>query len=86
MTVAEARKKWTDDRLDDLKEGVEADARDLKTEMNARFDKVDNRFETLEAKMDDRFDKVDKRFWQLVGGLGAGCVSIVVAIVGNIRL
>ena len=48
------REKWTDERLDDLNkkvdEGfarVESDVRGLRTEMDARFDKVDARFESL---------------------------------------
>jgi hypothetical protein len=35
---------------------------DLRTGMNARFDAVDRRFESLEYKMDKRFDSIDMRF------------------------
>lgn len=63
--------------------------RDLKDEMNRRFDKVDERFD----KVDERFDKVDLRFekieltmrsdfWRylsIVGVFG----SVIVGIIGR---
>jgi hypothetical protein len=48
------REAWTDERLDDLNakvdrgfERVDTDIRELRGEMNARFDKVDARFDQL---------------------------------------
>ena len=59
--------RWTEERLDDLKGQVEtletrtdAGFRELRQEMDRRFDKVDR-----------RFDKVDERFDALHGRLDA---------------
>jgi hypothetical protein len=48
------REKWTDERLDDLNERVtqgfdrvDRDIRDLRTEMNLRFNAMDARFDAL---------------------------------------
>jgi len=48
------REKWTDERLDDLNERVnrgfarvDGDIRELRSEMNARFDSVDAKFDAL---------------------------------------
>jgi len=49
-------------RLDEQK----VEFRDFRTEMNARFDKVDNRFDKFEGEVNNRFEKfearVDNRF------------------------
>jgi tetrahydromethanopterin S-methyltransferase subunit G len=41
---------------------IKLDFASLRTEVDSRFDKVDERFEGLESSIDARFDKVDKRF------------------------
>ena len=50
--------RWTEERLDDLKEQVEklesrtdAGFKDLREEMDRRFDKVDERFETPDGRL-----------------------------------
>ncbi len=73
--------RWTEERLDDLKGQVEtletrtdAGFRDLRQEMDRRFDKVDERFDKVDErfdKVDERFDKVDERFAALHGRLDA---------------
>lgn len=52
------REKWTDERLDDLNKKVDngfarvdAEIRELRREMNARFEKVDERFEALNRNL-----------------------------------
>ena len=71
--------RWTEERLDDLKQEVgkqgarlerledrmDAGFRDIRREMDRRFDKVDERFDKVDArfdKIDERFDKIDARF------------------------
>lgn len=81
MVVMVAREKWTDERLDALDNKVDdglerlgSDIKDLRWEMNARFDKVDA-----------RFDKVDERMFQAavaivvatVGGAGAIVAALI---------
>jgi len=60
-----AREKWTDERLDDLnkkvdelktemREGfarVDTEIRDLRSDMNARFNAIDARFESLNRNL-----------------------------------
>jgi len=38
------------------------DVRDLRAEMNRRFDQVDRRFELLDSKFDAKFDLLDSKF------------------------
>lgn len=52
------REAWTDERLDDLTdrmdknfERVDRDIRDLRSEMNGRFDHLESRFETMQRTM-----------------------------------
>ncbi|MDQ2629533.1 MAG: hypothetical protein M3Y75_00970, partial [Actinomycetota bacterium] len=75
--------KWTDERLDDLNKKVDdgfarldGDIKDLRREMNARFDAVDARF-------DARFDAVNARFDALNRNLLAGFFVVVAAIIGS---
>ena len=66
--------RWTEERLDDLKGQVErleqrtdAGFRELREEMDRRFDGVDTRFDGI----DRRFDGIDRRFETLEGRLYA---------------
>ncbi len=80
------RENWTDERLDDLNERVsdgfqrvEGQVRDLRGEMNTRFDKfageVNARFDKFAGEVDARFDKfggeVDARFDKFAGEVDA---------------
>ncbi|HEX6602800.1 MAG TPA: hypothetical protein VF030_09185 [Solirubrobacterales bacterium] len=83
MAVMMPREKWTDERLDDLNKKVDdgfarldGDIKDLRREMNARFDAVDARF-------DARFDAVNARFDALNRNLLAGFFVVVAAIIGS---
>jgi predicted nucleic acid-binding Zn-ribbon protein len=61
--------RWTDDRMDDLKHQADELGRRMETgfaeqrsEMNARFDRLEKSLEVRFEKVDERFDKVDERF------------------------
>lgn len=61
--------RWTDDRMDDLKHQVDELGRRMevgfteqRSEMNARFDRLEKVLEARFEKVDERFDKVDARF------------------------
>lgn len=81
------RATWTDERLDDLSKGVDrvdADLRQLRTEMNARFD-------SLEGRLGSRIDGVEGRLGARIDGLqrtmvqvGGGVMVAVVAAVANV--
>ncbi|HET7590881.1 MAG TPA: hypothetical protein VFK14_11955 [Solirubrobacterales bacterium] len=95
MVVMVAREKWTDGRLDALDNKVDdglerlnSDIKDLRWEMNARFDKVDARFDRVDA----RFDKIDERFnrigdrmvraaWALAAATIGGATAIIAALI-----
>ncbi len=61
--------RWTDDRLDDLKNQVdelglrmERGFAEQRQEMNVRFDRLEARLEARFEKIDERFEKMDERF------------------------
>lgn len=61
--------RWTDDRMDDLKQQVDLLGRRMeqgfaeqRREMNARFDRLESSLEARFKKVDERFDKMDERF------------------------
>lgn len=61
--------RWTDDRMDDLKHQVDELGRrvevgfaEQRSEMNARFDRLEKSLEARFEKVDERFDRVDERF------------------------
>jgi archaellum component FlaC len=61
--------RWTDDRMDDLKQQVDEIGRRIdrgfasqREEMNARFDRMEAQFEARFEKVDERFEKIDERF------------------------
>lgn len=78
MAVMVPREKWADERLDALNRKVDngfarldGDIKDLRQDMNARFNAVDARFD----RIDTRFDKIEDRMFR-------GAVAIIVAMVG----
>jgi hypothetical protein len=87
------REAWTDERLDDLNakvdrgfERVDTDIRELRGEMNARFERLEGSIDARFDKVDARFDKVDARFDQLLrillGFAGVLIAGLFLAIVG----
>ena len=65
----------------EMREGfarLDGEAKDLRREMDERFDKVDKRFN----KIDARFDKIDERFEALNRALLSGAVVIIAALIG----
>ena len=54
--------------MDNIKEhltnhvtGTEKEIKELKIDMNAKFDKIDLKFDKIESTMNAKFDKVDSR-------------------------
>jgi len=65
-------RRWTDDRMDDLKHQVDELGRRIEVgfaeqrkEMNTRFDRMETYLETRFEQVDKRFEQVDKRFEQV---------------------
>jgi hypothetical protein len=71
------REAWTDERLDDLKDGMHREFAQVRREMDRRFDEVDARFD----RQDGRFDALNARFDALQGTLIAGALAIAAAII-----
>jgi chaperonin cofactor prefoldin len=83
MTVMVPREKWTDERLDDLNKKVDAgfarldkridrldeDIKDLRREINARFDHMN--------------DSISARFDALQRNQTAGLFVVVAAVIGS---
>lgn len=74
--VVMTREKWTDERLDDLAGRVDrgfaevkGEVRDLRAEMNERFNSVDNRFDSMQRTMIIGFASIVA---SVVGGVFAG--------------
>jgi hypothetical protein len=81
-----AREKWTDERLDDLAGRVDrgfaevkGEVRDLRAEMNERFNAIDGRFNSN----DDRFDAMQRT---MVIGFASIVASVVGAVVAGLAL
>ncbi len=86
------RSTWTDERLDDLAESmrgsfarvdrrfdqVEAQHRDLKSGMDRRFDKVDERFD----RMDERLSSLRVDVYHQVANLNRTMITGLFVIVG----
>lgn len=88
------REAWTDERLDDLTvrmdrgfDRVDRDLRELRVEMDGRFDRVEGRMDRLEGKMErleakmERLEaKMDKRFdsmWRMTLGAYLTIVGLI---------
>lgn len=77
------KEKWTDERLDDLNERVsngfdrvDRDIRDLRSEMNTRFDSMEERF-------DARFDALHRLLIRTAGGVIAVLLTTGVGLVAT---
>jgi archaellum component FlaC len=57
MAVME-RERWTDERIDERFNGVDADIRELRVEIKEGFQRIDKRFDQIEK----RFERVDDKF------------------------
>jgi hypothetical protein len=72
------REAWTDERLDDLNQKVDGVARrmddgfrDLRSEMNSRFNSVDARFDSIQRTMLHGFIAIAAAMLTGFGGLAA---------------
>lgn len=89
--MATVREAWTDERLDDLKDGMHHEFGLVRSEMDRRFDEVHKEFDRVHADIRDlrsetntRFDAVDRRFDSLQRTILVGNFSIVAAIIGAV--
>lgn len=96
------RESWTDARLDDFSghvdqrfDGVDADVRALREEMNERrLDRVDAKFEAtqremtncfadLQGEMNHSFERMYRLMIQLGVGVGGGIIAALVGVIAT---
>lgn len=84
---------WTEERLDDLKQEVgkqgarlerledrmAAGFRDLRQEMDRRFDKVDRRFEV----MDDRLHAIHRTLILFLASMFAAMIGLIATVIAT---
>jgi len=80
--VMSPRKKWTDERLDDLSEKVDQGFSEVKTEMREGFGRMEARFE----KIDERFEKIDERFHNLHLTLIGAAAVVIATLLGALLM
>jgi hypothetical protein len=59
------REKWTDERLDDLKERVDQGFSEIKVEVRDGFQRMEAQLDRRFKEIDNRFVEVDKRFMEV---------------------
>jgi chromosome segregation ATPase len=88
-------KSWTDERLEERFDAidrrldrVDTDIRELRGEMNARFDQSNSsfnaRFDKMNAEMKAGFERVDERFEAMHRLMIQGGIVIIAALLGLI--
>lgn len=77
---------WTDERLDDRFDRVDADLRAVRTELGTFGVETNERFDKLEARLEKRFDRWEERFdrWQrlmfsIMATLAIGLLTIALS-------
>jgi hypothetical protein len=73
------RDKWTDDRLDDLNQRVDAGFAGI----DQRFGQVDAEFRALRGEMNARFDNMNARFDAMQRTLVQGFIALSAAMIAG---
>lgn len=71
------RESWTDARLDDMKQGMDAGFTRVDEEMKAGFKRVDGDIKDLRMEMNQRFDALNRTLLQIGGGVIAALIALV---------
>jgi hypothetical protein len=87
--------KWTDPRIDDLRDGVKDLGRSIDArfaQMDTRFNQVDARFAQIDtrfnqvdarfARVDERFDALQRTLMLIGGGIIAALIALIATILG----
>jgi hypothetical protein len=91
MAVMVPRERWTDERLDESFDRIDADLRELLVEMKGGFEKIDKRleraddkFNSLQGEMTTRFDAVQRNMMTWAIALFSTIVSLNAAVIAAI--
>jgi hypothetical protein len=81
MAIMAPRESWTDERLDDLKQHMDENFRQLRADFRQQREEM-----TLMAQqkeMDARFDAVDKRFDDVIHmmQIGFGVIGVILTLI-----
>jgi hypothetical protein len=86
--VERARATWTDERLDDLSRSVDRvdeNLRQLRTEINARFDSLEgrlgSRIDAVEGRLGARIDGLQRAMVQVGGGVIVAALAAIVNVI-----
>ena len=80
------RESWTDERLDDLKEHMDGNFRELRADLRQQREEM--KLMAQQKEMDARFDAVDKRFddvihmMQIGFGIIGGIMAAMLGLLG----
>ena len=77
-----AREAWTDERLDDLKEGVEKGFGEMREEFRAIRSDVKGEFEAIRGEMREEMRGIPEE----IGALNRSVIQLAFAIVGTVFL
>jgi hypothetical protein len=72
------REAWTDERLDDLNHRVELGFRELREDINRRFDAVESRLDGMDAgqgRTDARLDGIQRAMMQMTAAMTAAILA-----------
>jgi hypothetical protein len=78
------RQSWTDERLDDGFDRVDADLRAIRTEIGTFRVETNDRFDKVEKRVDDRFDRWQRLLFQVGGGMLIGLIGLLATLMGVI--
>ena len=88
-----ARETWTDERLDDLAVGidkrfdrVEADLRELRSDVKKGFEAVDKRFEAIDDKFDRKFDSLQRNMTTWFIAMFSTNITLAAAVIAAAAL
>ena len=76
MVVMTPREKWTDERLDESFTRIDADVRELRVEIKDMRTEMNARFDAMKDSINARFDAQNRN-------LMAGFFMVIVAIIGS---
>lgn len=78
------RERWTDERLDEAFDRIDAEIRELRVEMKLGFERIDKRFEKVDDKFDAMQSEMNARFDSLQRTMFIGFVTLFASIVASV--
>ncbi|HKO38559.1 MAG TPA: hypothetical protein VJU14_09340 [Solirubrobacterales bacterium] len=83
MAVMVPRDRWTDERLDEAFNRIDADIRELRVEMKRGFERIEEKFDGVQSEANARFDSMNQRFDAMQRTMIIGFVTLFASIVAS---